>query len=55
MNGLQRVDIIFFSAIAGIIIIAILAYFLAPVFNKKKYKEAREQYRAREEAFHKNK
>ncbi len=55
MNGLRKPDLIFFSVIAGIIIISIVVYLLAPVFNKKKYKEAREQYKAREEAFHKNK
>ena len=54
LEALKIHDIIFFTAIAAFIGLCVLLYFLIPVLNKKKYKEAREEYRKREEVFKKN-
>jgi len=54
LNSLGMHDIIFFSAIGALIAICIILYFLIPVLNKKKYKEAREEYKKREEVFRNN-
>ncbi len=55
LNDLPGTDIAFFIVIAVIIIIAVAIYFLIPVFNKKQYKEQRENLKKREAAFHANK
>ena len=52
---LPAVDVIFFTFLLVLVLIAVALYFLIPVFNKKKYKQARDEYKAREEAFRKNK
>lgn len=45
---MKDADIIFFSILAAIVVASVLIYFLIPVFNKKKYKQAREALAARE-------
>lgn len=51
VNKLPPVDIWFF-ALCGVAIVAIVAvYFLIPVFNKKQYKEQRDNLKKREESF----
>lgn len=54
LNDLKTTDIIFFIALAAIIVIAIAVYFLIPVFNKKQYKEQRDNLRKREVVFKSN-
>lgn len=51
LNGLKRVDIAFFSICGAIVVLIIAVYFLIPVFNKKQYKEQRDNLKKREEAF----
>lgn len=54
LNKLTPTDIAFFIALGVIIVIAIAIYFLIPVFNKKQYKEQRENLKKREAAFKSN-
>ena len=54
LNDLKTTDIIFFIALAAIIVIVIAVYFLIPVFNKKQYKEQRDNLKKREVAFKSN-
>lgn len=51
---LPSVDIWFFIACALIVVVIIAIYYLIPVFNKKKYKEQRENLAKREAAFKAN-
>ncbi len=51
---MEAVDIVFFSIIGGIIVLGVAAYFLYPVINKKKYKEARDDLKKREELYKAN-
>ena len=53
-NKLGSVDIIFFVVLAALIGLAIGIYFLIPVFNKKQYREQRENLKKREVAFKTN-
>ena len=54
LNQLGPVDIGFFVACAAIIAIIVAIYFLIPVFNKKQYKEQRDNLKKREVAFKSN-
>ena len=53
-NSLPTADIVFFIVLAAIIAIAVAFYFLIPVFNKKQFKEQRENLKKREESFKAN-
>lgn len=53
-NNLPRVDKIFFLIIAAIAVIAVIIYFLIPVFKRKQYQEQIDNLHEREEAFNKN-
>jgi len=55
LNGLKPVDVGFFIAVAVIIALIVAVYFLIPVFNKKQYREQRENLARRENAFKSNK
>lgn len=55
LNSLKSTDIIFFVCCAAAIAVAVLIYFLIPVFNRKQYQEQRENLRKREESFKANK
>lgn len=52
--SLPSVDIWFFIICALIIVAIIVIYYLLPVFNKKKYKEQRDNLEKREAAFKAN-
>ncbi len=54
LNSLKQVDIIFFIVLGAIIALCVIVYFLIPVFNKKQYKEQRENLKKREVAFKSN-
>lgn len=54
LNQLKRVDKAFFIICAVIIVLIVAFYFLIPVFNKKLYKEQRENLKKREVAFKSN-
>lgn len=54
LNPLGSVDIIFFVVIGALIALAVAIYFLIPVFNKKQYKEQRENLKKRETSFKAN-
>lgn len=54
LNKLKNVDIAFFSVCAAIIVLIVAVYFLIPVFNKKFYREQRENLHKREAAFKSN-
>lgn len=54
LNKLKDVDIAFFIVCAAIIVLIVGIYFLIPVFNKKLYKEQRENLKKREAAFKTN-
>lgn len=55
LNGLGSVDIGFFVGCAVVVVIIVAVYFLIPVFNKKQYKEQRDNLAMRENAFKSNK
>lgn len=55
MNSLSKTDITFFIIIASLIVAVIAFYFLAPMLNQKKYKQARADLAKREEAYYKDK
>ncbi len=55
LNKVSYVDQIFFIVCAVIIALIVAVYFLIPVFNKKLYKEQRENLHKREAAFKSNK
>ena len=55
LNPLGPIDITFFVVCAAIVVVIIAVYFLIPVFNKKQYKEQRENLKKREDAFKSNK
>ena len=55
LNDLPGTDIALFIVLALIIGLAVAIYFLIPVFNKKQYREQRENLHKREAAFHANK
>lgn len=55
LNGLGSVDIGFFAGCAAVVVIIVAVYFLIPVFNKKQYKEQRDNLAMRENAFKSNK
>lgn len=55
LNALGKTDVWFFIACAAIVVIAVVVYFLVPVFNKKQYREQRENLKKREAAFKANK
>ena len=54
LNKLKNVDVGFFIACAVVILIIVAIYFLIPVFNKKLYREQRENLQKREVAFKSN-
>lgn len=54
LNSLKQVDIIFIIALGAIIALCVIIYFLIPVFNKKQYREQRENLKKREVAFKSN-
>ncbi len=54
LNSLKQVDIIFFIALGAVIALCVIFYFLIPVFNKKQYREQRENLKKREVAFKSN-
>lgn len=54
INSLKPVDVVFIIVCVAIVAIAVGIYFLIPVFNKKQYKEQRDNLRKREEAFKSN-
>lgn len=54
LNTLKSADIIFFIALAAIVVLIVAIYFLIPVFNKKQYKEQRDNLKKREVAFKSN-
>lgn len=54
LNKLGSVDIGFFVACAAIIVLIVAVYFLIPVFNKKQYREQRDNLKKREDAFRSN-
>jgi len=55
MNDLKTVDAVFFILIIAIIALSVVVYFLLPVFNKKKYEQARAQLSEREKIYYENK
>ena len=54
LNKLKSVDVGFFIACAVVILLIVAVYFLIPVFNKKLYREQRENLQKREAAFKSN-
>lgn len=54
LNKLKDVDIAFFIICAAIVVLIVAVYFLIPVFNKKFYREQRENLHKREAAFKSN-
>ena len=54
LNSLKQVDIIFFIVLGAIIALCVIVYFLIPVFNKKQYREQRDNLKKREVAFKSN-
>ncbi len=54
LNPLNTTDIVFFIVLAAIVALCIGVYFLIPVFNKKQYKELRDNLKKREAAFKSN-
>lgn len=54
LNPLEGVDIALFIALGAVILIGVAVYFLIPIFNKKQYKEQRENLKKREVAFKAN-
>lgn len=54
LNPLNSTDIVFFIVLAAIVVVCIAVYFLIPVFNKKQYKEQRDNLKKREVAFKSN-
>ena len=54
LNKIGKVDQAFFIVCAVIIALIVAVYFLIPVFNKKFYKEQRENLHKREAAFKSN-
>ncbi len=54
LNKLSKVDQAFFIVCAVIVALIVAVYFLIPVFNKKLYKEQRENLHKREAAFKSN-
>lgn len=54
LNKLGSVDIGFFVACAAIIVLIVAVYYLIPVFNKKQYREQRDNLKKREDAFRSN-
>ena len=54
LNALKDTDIIFFVALAAIVVLAVAIYFLIPVFNRKQYREQRDNLKKREVAFKSN-
>ncbi len=54
LNPLNSTDIIFFIVLAAIVVVCVAVYFLIPVFNKKQYKEQRDNLKKREVAFKSN-
>ena len=53
-SPLPEVDLWFFIICAAIVVAIVAIYFLIPVFNKKKYKEQRDNLAKREAAFKAN-
>ena len=53
-SPLPKVDLWFFIICAAIVVAIVAVYFLIPVFNKKKYKEQRDNLAKREAAFKAN-
>lgn len=53
-NKLGKVDTTFFLIVLGAIVVCVGIYFLIPVFNRRQYREARENLQKREEAFRSN-
>lgn len=54
LNKLKDVDIAFFIVCAAIVVLIVAVYFLIPVFNKKFYREQRENLHKREASFKSN-
>lgn len=54
LNKIGKVDQAFFIICAVIIVLIVAVYFLIPVFNKKLYKEQRDNLHKRETAFKSN-
>lgn len=54
LNRLATPDIIFFVVCAAIVVLCVAIYFLIPVFNRKQYREARENLEKREQSFRAN-
>ncbi len=54
LNDLKPVDIMFFVILGVLVALAVAVYFLIPLFNKKQYKEQRENLHKREVAFKSN-
>ncbi len=54
LNTLSSTDTVFFIVLAVIVALVVAVYFLIPVFNKKQYKEQRENLKKREIAFKSN-
>lgn len=54
LNGISGVDTVFFIVCAVLIALIIGIYFLIPVFNKKLYRDQRENLHKREAAFKSN-
>lgn len=54
LNKLSEVDQAFFIVCAVIIALIVAVYFLIPVFNKKLYREQRDNLHKREAAFKSN-
>ncbi len=54
LNKLKDVDIAFFIISAAIVALIVAVYFLIPVFNKKFYREQRENLQKREASFKSN-
>lgn len=54
LNPLNQTDVVFFIVIAAIIALCVAVYFLIPIFNKKQYKELRDNLKNREVAFKSN-
>lgn len=53
-SPLPEVDLWFFIICAAIVVAIVIIYFLIPVFNRKKYKEQRDNLAKREAAFKAN-
>ncbi len=54
LNSLGTTDTIFFIALAAIVALCVVVYFLIPVINRKQYREQRENLKKREVAFKSN-